>query len=209
MRGDLTRSPGPRPAFEPIRKSGVQDASPTGQQPRVCGVMYQGVGEPPVIVVSRGDQRAVGEMVQRPLFDRSVQEALDDGRPGGFYVPRFRNLSSRHPDFIRAYGFEGSSGAQMVPGHAAGTPGFGAGFKKSVRDRAGAFINMGGFGEVLARYENQVDLDPVRKDKWGIPVLRFNYRFGDNEKKMCADMADAAQEMFEYRPIVSSTRAPL
>ena len=143
------------------------------------------------------------EHVMGPWITGLVKErvgqarTLDDGRPGGFYVPRFRNLSSRHPDFIRAYGFEGSSGAQMVPGHAAGTPGFGAAFKKSVRDRAGAFINMGGFGEVLARYENQVDLDPVRKDKWGIPVLRFNYRFGDNEKKMCADMADAAQEMFE------------
>ena len=56
---------------------------------------------------------------------------------------------------------------------------------------------MGGFGEVLPRYENQVELDPARKDKWGIPVLRFNYTFGDNEKKMCEDMANAAQEMFE------------
>ena len=35
------------------------------------------------------------------------------------------------------------------------------------------------------------------KDKWGVPVLRFHYKFGDNEKKMCADMADTAQEMFE------------
>ena len=42
-----------------------------------------------------------------------------------------------------------------------------------------------------------VDLDPAVKDTWGIPVLRFNYRFGDNEKKMCEDMAETAQEMFE------------
>ena len=28
------------------------------------------------------------------------------------------------------------------------------------------------------------------KDKWGIPVLRFDYKFGDNEKKMAADMAE-------------------
>jgi choline dehydrogenase-like flavoprotein len=122
---------------------------------------------------------------------------LDDGRPGGFYVPRFRNISASHPDFIRAYGFEGSSGTQMFPGRASETPGFGAAFKKRVRDEAGAFISMGGFGEVLARYENYVDLDPVVKDRWGIPVLRFHYRFGDNEKKMCLDMAAAAQEMFE------------
>ena len=31
----------------------------------------------------------------------------------------------------------------------------------------------------------------------GIPVLRFNFKFGDNEKKMAADMADTAKEMFE------------
>jgi choline dehydrogenase-like flavoprotein len=85
----------------------------------------------------------------------------------------------------------------MFPNRAKETQGFGATYKQTVRDRAGAFISMGGFGEVLARYENHVDLDPVRKDKWGIPVLRFSYRFGDNEKKMCEDMANAAQEMFE------------
>ncbi|HEY7511210.1 MAG TPA: GMC family oxidoreductase [Vicinamibacteria bacterium] len=122
---------------------------------------------------------------------------LDDGRPGGFYLARFRNLKERHPHFIRAYGFEGGSGTGMFPGMAAQTPGFGAGFKKAVRENAGAYVHMGGFGEVLARYENRMDLDPQVKDRWGIPVLRFHYRFSDNERKMAADMADTAKEMFE------------
>jgi len=122
---------------------------------------------------------------------------LDDGRPGDFYIARFRNLSERHPDFIRGYGFEGGSGSQMFPGNATQTPGFGAGYKKTVRDYAGAYISMGGFGEVLPRYENFMDLDPEVKDKWGVPVLRFHYRFSDNEKKMAKDMGDAGQEMFE------------
>src|ERR1017187_4118285 len=97
---------------------------------------------------------------------------LDDGRPGGFYVPRFRNLGERHPDFLRGYGFEGSSVTGMFPDTATSTPGFGAEFKKKVRSEAGAFISMGGFGEVLARYENHMDLDPAMKDRWGIPVVR-------------------------------------
>jgi choline dehydrogenase-like flavoprotein len=122
---------------------------------------------------------------------------LDDGRPGGFYVARFQNLDKRNPNFIRGYGFEGGSGTGMYPGHAYDTPGFGSAFKKTVRERSGAYIDMGGFGEVLPRYENYVDLDPEMKDNWGIPVLRFHYEFGDNEKKMAEDMADAAQEMFE------------
>src|SRR5690349_20292672 len=84
----------------------------------------------------------------------------------------------------------------MYPGNAGSTPGFGAAYKKTVREYSGAFISMGAFGEVLARYENYVDIDLSVKDKWGIPVLRFNYKFGDNEKKMAADMAETAQEMF-------------
>jgi len=84
----------------------------------------------------------------------------------------------------------------MYPGNASSTPGFGSSYKKNVRDYAGAFMSMGGFGEVLARYENYVDTDPAVKDRWGVPVLRFHYKFGDNEKKMAEDMADTAQEMF-------------
>jgi choline dehydrogenase-like flavoprotein len=122
---------------------------------------------------------------------------LDDGRPGGFYIPRYRNLEERHPKFIRGYGFEGSGGAGMIPGRASSTPGFGADFKKTVRDEAGAFIHMGGFGEVLPRYESSVSIDPTVKDRWGIPVLKFNYTFGDNERQMALDMAATGKEMFE------------
>ena len=132
----------------------------------------------------------VKELVGKP-------RTLDDGRPGGFYVPRFRNLSEKHPDFIRGYGFEGGSGTGIWPGNAESTAGFGSAFKKEVRDHAGAFISMGGFGEVLSRYENAISIDPDIKDRWGIPVIRFSYKFGDNERRMAADMQVAAREMFE------------
>jgi len=121
---------------------------------------------------------------------------LDDGRPGAFYIPRFRNLKDRHPDFLRGYGFEGGSGTGMYP-DSADTPGFGKAYKKAVRDYAGAAIGMGAFGEVLPRYENAVGLDPEVKDTWGIPSLRFSFKFGDNEKKMAADMAETGKQMLE------------
>jgi len=131
----------------------------------------------------------VKELVGKP-------HTLDDGRPGGFYIPRFRNLTDRQPGFIRGYGFEGGAGDRIFPS-GAGTAGFGTAYKKHVRDYAGAYISMGGFGEVLPRYESYVDLDPEVKDAWGIPVLRFHYQFSDNEKKMADDMAVTAKEMFE------------
>lgn len=121
---------------------------------------------------------------------------LDDGRPGGFYLTRFRNLAEKHPKFIRGYGFEGGSGARMFP-QGTDAHGFGASFKEEVRQNQGSYIGMGAFGEVLARYENYVDLDPVVKDKWGVPALRFHYKFGDNEHRMAEDMKETAQEMFE------------
>jgi choline dehydrogenase-like flavoprotein len=121
---------------------------------------------------------------------------LDDGRPGSFYIPRFQNLKHRHASFIRGYGFEGGSGTEMSPG-STNTPGFGKAYKKAVRELAGATIGIGAFGEVLSRYENAVGLDPKVTDTWGIPVLRFGFKFGENEKKMAADMAATAREMFE------------
>src|SRR5215204_5101824 len=80
-------------------------------------------------------EHVMGPSVTGLVKDRIGQPRTnDDGRPGGFYVPRFRNLADRHPDFIRAYGFEGGSGTTMFPGNAHDTPGFGAAYKKRVRD---------------------------------------------------------------------------
>ena len=81
--------------------------------------------------------------------------------------------------------------SRCFPSSTRSTPGFGAAYKKEVRDYAGAFINMGGVRRSAAalREPGRASIPNV-KDTWGIPVLRFNYKFGDNEKKMGEDMAD-------------------
>src|SRR5207249_11291191 len=33
----------------------------------------------------------------------------DDGRPQSIYIARFRNISDKHPDFIRGYGLQSGS----------------------------------------------------------------------------------------------------
>jgi len=128
---------------------------------------------------------------------RNAPITNDDGRPQSTYIVRFRNISDKHPDFIRGYGLQGGSGCAEYPSHAHTTPGFGTAFKTRVRADHPMPINYTAFGEVLARRENQVELDPSAKDGWGIPVLKFNYRFGDNEMKMAKDMADTAEEMLK------------
>ncbi len=120
---------------------------------------------------------------------------LDDGRPVSPYVPRFRNITDRHPEFMRGYHFQGGGGCAEYPGMANEQPGYGKALKSSIRKYYPAMISLGGFGEVLPRKENRVTLDPVVKDAWGLPVLRFDFKFGENEMKMAKDMAQSLEEM--------------
>jgi len=124
-----------------------------------------------------------------------TETTLDDGRAVSPYIPRFRNVTDRHPDFIRGYHFQGGGGCGEFPSMAHEITGYGKAFKSNVRKYYPALISFGGFGEVLPRKENRVTLDPDVKDAWGIPVLRFDYRFGDNELKMAKDMAASIEEM--------------
>jgi choline dehydrogenase-like flavoprotein len=124
-----------------------------------------------------------------------TEATLDDGRPVTPYVPRFRNVTDKHPDFIRGYHFQGGGGCAEYPAMAGEMAGFGKALKSSIRKYYPAVLALGGFGEVLPRKENRVSLDAEVRDAWGIPVLRFDYRFSDNELKMAKDMADTVEEM--------------
>ena len=119
-------------------------------------------------------------------------------RPNGYYIARFRNISeeTRHPDFIRGYGYQGGSGRS---GWSRGMnmDGFGAEFKESLRDPGPWYIAMTGFGEILPRYDNRAELDEEQTDEWGMPLLRITASIGDNERAMREDMADQAAEMLE------------
>jgi choline dehydrogenase-like flavoprotein len=119
-------------------------------------------------IVGHTISASIDGAVRSPIRERA-RAAHARRRPPGFYVARYRNLDKRS-DFLRGYGFEGGSGTGMIPGAAYTTPGFGEEYKKHVRDYAGATISMGAFGEVLARYENYVGIDPQVKDAFGIPV---------------------------------------
>ena len=118
-------------------------------------------------------------------------------RPNGIYVPRFRNVKSQHPDFLRGYGFQGWSGRSGWD-RGQWMPGYGAAFKQSlIDDLGGWYFGMTAFGESLPREENRVTLDPEVKDKWGIPAARIEVRWTDNERAMEKDMAKTATEMLD------------
>jgi choline dehydrogenase-like flavoprotein len=41
------------------------------------------------------------------------------------------------------------------------------------------------------------EIDPTKVDQWGIPVLRFHWKWSDNEIKMARDMQETYQEITE------------
>ncbi len=141
---------------------------------------------------------------------RGRRSFADDARPDGtgIYIPRFRNLTDKSPNFIRGYGFEGGGGSEEFPAFARKIPGFGAKFKEEVKKNYAAVMSIGSFGEVLARPENYVEIDPVVRDAWGIPVLRINVEWGPNELAMAKDMVETQREMFAAAGIeIMSERA--
>ncbi len=117
-------------------------------------------------------------------------------RPNGTYLPRFRNLTGRQPDFVRGYGYQGGGG-RAGWGRGSSMPGFGRGLKEALRTPAPWTYSMSAWGECLPRETNAVTLDPVVKDKWGIPALRIDCRWGDNERAAMRDAAVQAAEMLE------------
>ena len=90
-----------------------------------------------------------------------------------------------------------SGGAAQFPAFAPGLPGFGSEFKKQVKSLypAHARVWLSG-GEMLARKENFVELDPNVRDKWGIPVLKIHCTHCDNDRKLYRDFFERANELF-------------
>jgi choline dehydrogenase-like flavoprotein len=125
-----------------------------------------------------------------------VKEFSIDGphRPNGIYVIRFQNLpgQAKSKDFLRGYGMQGGSGI----GFSASAPGFGEAYKLAAKEPVQSFRFLA-YGEPLPRYENYVELDPEKKDIFGIPVLRAHVAWGDNERNLVKDAGEKAAEMLE------------
>jgi choline dehydrogenase-like flavoprotein len=128
------------------------------------------------------------------LMDRTPTN--DDGKSSGIDIVAYRNIDSRHPKFIRSYTHEGGSGTGMFPGYAKSLGGFGSQFKKTVRRYYTAPISFNTRGEMLARWENFVEIDRNVVDAWGIPVLKIHCKFSDNELEMAEDAVENLKALF-------------
>lgn len=124
---------------------------------------------------------------------------LDDGKSAGITIPNMVNIDAKtaRKDFIRGYVMNATGGQSEFPLFAPRLPGYGSEWKRAVKSRyvAQARIWIAG-GEMLARKENFVELDPEVKDHWGIPVLKIHFTHCENDRKLLGHFQQSAEELF-------------
>jgi choline dehydrogenase-like flavoprotein len=119
----------------------------------------------------------------------------EDGAGGEhLYVPWWGYRNAEKLGFARGYHIEfGLERGMPNEGTAGGlewlTGGtYGAKFKEDVRRYYGSFVGFSGRGEMIPNENSFCEIDPVVKDKWGIPVLRFHWEWSEHELRQAAHM---------------------
>ena len=131
-------------------------------------------------------------------FEGILDRYYQGRRPNGIYIPRFRNLdnATRHPDYLRGYGFQGGA-SRLGWSRGSASAGIGTELKNRLRNPGIWSMSLAGFGEVLPRYDNYCELDGHVVDAWGVPVLRFHVTRDDNDRAMRKDIMETAVEMLK------------
>lgn len=136
-----------------------------------------------------------------------LDKVMLGNRPNGIYIPRFRNLDGQDEDadFLRGYGYQGGSmrmGWQAMSGQ---IPGFGAEYKHALRNPGPWMMFLTGFGECLPYRDNRIVLDERKRDRFGIPQVRFHFDFRENEEKMRLDIARQGEEMLKAAGLTNTS----
>ncbi|HEY6060105.1 MAG TPA: GMC family oxidoreductase [Gemmatimonadales bacterium] len=88
-----------------------------------------------------------------------------------------------------SYGFMG--GIQNYPGGG----GYGAQLKDQYRRNYGTVVGFSGRGEMIPNDQSYCEIDPDTVDRWGIPVLRFHWKWADHEIKQVKHMQDTFEAL--------------
>ena len=140
------------------------------------------------------------------LMDRDIYN--EDG-VGGMHVYTPWWLEGANLDFSRGYHLEIGGGMSMPSygfGFAANqyneylgkrVGGYGNQLRDDIRRFYGARLSIACRGESVPQYNNRCELDPVVVDEWGIPVLRFDYQWTQQEINQARHMQDTMEELLE------------
>ena len=140
------------------------------------------------------------------LMDRDIYN--EDG-VGGMHVYSPWWLEGANLDFTRGYHLEIGGGMGM-PSYGFGfavnqynqylgdrVGGYGNQLRDDIRKFYGARLSIACRGESIPQYTNRCELDPSVVDEWGIPVLRFDYKWTQHEINQARHMQDTMEELLE------------
>ncbi len=116
--------------------------------------------------------------------------------PRGYHIEYWGGMGM--PGYGFGFGMQGLNG--KYPGRDGTTKqagGYGASLKDDYRWFYGASFGMAGRGEAIAREDNYCEIDPNTVDKYGIPVLRFHYKWSDYEVKQAKHMKETFAEIID------------
>ncbi|HET7375031.1 MAG TPA: GMC family oxidoreductase [Gemmatimonadaceae bacterium] len=115
---------------------------------------------------------------------------------GGMHVYMPWWMDNKKLDFPRGYHIEvwGGTG-QPSAGFMGGIQrynggGYGAQLKADYRKYYGATIGFDGRGEMIPNENSYCEIDPTTVDRYGIPVLRFHWKFDDHEYNQAKHMQE-------------------
>jgi choline dehydrogenase-like flavoprotein len=134
----------------------------------------------------------VPALANRPRYN-------EDGIGGQhIYIPfwLYKEQKNGTLDFPRGYHFE-IGGRFGIPPAAALPRVWGAGLKKAVRSASGATISLTLRGEMIPNKDTFCEIDPTTKDRFGIPVLRFAFRWSQHELNQVAHGQRSAHAVFK------------
>jgi choline dehydrogenase-like flavoprotein len=129
----------------------------------------------------------------------------EDGAGGGhFYAPwwLYKEQKVGKLNFARGYHIE-MGGSRYMPGGGNPAPddltrgSYGTQFKKDARRYYGSFVGFSARGEMIPNENCYAVLDDNVKDKWGIPVLRFFWKWSDHEINQAAHAEKIFAELIE------------
>jgi choline dehydrogenase-like flavoprotein len=130
----------------------------------------------------------------------------EDGVGGmHLYVPWWNYEQQRlgRLPFSRGYHIELSGGrsGMPAPGLLTGSEmllggGYGKALKQRSRNLYGSLVGFHGRGEMIPNRESYCEIDPASAaDRWGVPVLRFHFQWGDEEIQMARHMQNTFQQI--------------